>query len=632
MAVARAHMDEFGKPAALRNPNKLLFAHAPLLASASGPTTAAPGESSASGLSRRESTIVAADVVDYSRLTEAAEVSTHVRLRALRVRIIDPCIVSYRGRVVRNTGDGFLASFDSSVDAVACALEIQEEVDATESSEAADRRIRFRIGLNVGEVITEPEDIYGNCVNVAARLEQYAPPGGIVIPEKLVETVRSRFNVPTHDLGHLNLKNISKPVHAYSLRLPGTDERALPVRHGRRSRRARIPSIAVLPFRTSSETEDLYFSQGMVDDIIVALASIQGLLVISRTSALLYAGELNLQKVGQDLGVSYVLSGSVRRAGNALRVTSELVDVESNSVIWADRYDGDLSELFDLQDRIASRIVWSIAPQVREAELKRALRKRPGSMNAYDLVMQAIDLIYRMNFEEFSRARGLLQQAIGLDDNYAVAYAYAAMWLMHNINQGWTSDHASDSQEAERLAAAACARDSTNGFALGIHAHARAVLFRDYETSATLFDRALAAAPGNAIVWTLSSGVYAYIGDGKQSVARAERGLRLSPVDAQSHFYLLFLALAHYVNGTYEESVIWGYKSMALNPRLCSNMRWLIASLVGLGKFGEARHVAETLLKLQPRFRLSTYEKWCPLKSDLRAALLDRLRMAGIPD
>jgi adenylate cyclase len=237
-----------------------------------------------------------------------------------------------------------------------------------------------------------------------------------------------------------------------------------------------------------------------------------------------------------------------------------------------------------------------------------------------------------MNFEEFSRARGLLQQAIGLDDNYAVAYAYAAMWLMHNINQGWTSDHASDSQEAERLAAAACARDSTNGFALGIHAHARAVLFRDYETSATLFDRALAAAPGNAIVWTLSSGVYAYIGDGKQSVARAERGLRLSPVDAQSHFYLLFLALAHYVNGTYEESVIWGYKSMALNPRLCSNMRWLIASLVGLGKFGEARHVAETLLKLQPRFRLSTYEKWCPLKSDLRAALLDRLRMAGISD
>ncbi len=595
-----------------------------------GPTAVTPGPS-ASGLSRRESTIIAADVVEYSRLTEAAEVSTHIRLRSLRVRIIDPCIVSYRGRVIRNTGDGFLASFDSSVDALACALEIQQEVDATESSEAADLRIRFRIGLNVGQVITEPEDIYGMCVNIAARLEQYAPPGGIVIPEKLVETVRSRFNVPTHDLGHLNLKNISKPVHAYSLRLPGADQSALPVRQGRR-RRAKIPSIAVLPFRTSSEREDLYFSQGMVDDIILALASIQGLLVISRTSVLSYAGEPDLEKVGQDLGVSYVLSGSIRRAGNALRVSSELTDLESNSIIWADRYDGDLSELFDLQDRIASRIVWSIAPQVREAELKRALRKRPGSMNAYDLVMQAIDLIYRMNFEEFSRARGLLQQAIALDDNYAVAYAYAAMWLMHNINQGWTSDHAADAQEAERLAAVACARDSTNGFALGIHAHARAILFRDYETSMTLFDRALAAAPGNAIVWTLSSGVYAYVGDGKESVARAERGLRLSPVDAQSHFYLLFLALAHYVNGTYEESIIWGYKSMALNPRLCSNMRWLIASLVGLGKFSEARHIAETLLKLQPRFRLSTYEKWCPLKSDLRATLLDRLRIAGIPD
>jgi adenylate cyclase len=598
-----------------------------------GPLAIVPGAVLASDLSRRQLTIIAADVVDYSRLTEAAEVNTHVRLRALRVRIVDPCIVSYRGRIIRNTGDGFLATFDSPADALACAIEIQRDIEAADSAETSDRRIRFRIGANLGDVITEPEDIYGASVNIAARLEQYAPPGGIVVSAQLIELVRSRFDIPTDDLGQLSLKNISRPVRAYSLRIPGSDQSVLHIPRGRATRRAKIPSIVVLPFRTSGETqEDLYFGQGMVDDIIVALASIQGLLVISRTSALSYAGETDLQKVGQDLGVRYVLSGSVRRKGDGLRITADLADVESNSIIWADRYDGDLSDLFDLQDRIASRIVWSLAPQVREAELKRALRKRPENMNAYDLVMQAIDLIYRMNFEDFSRARGLLQKAISLDDNYAVAHAYYALWLSHNINQGWTSDQEADSQEAARVAAAACARDPANGFALAIHAHMRSLLFRDYDTGIAIFERALAAAPGNAMIWTLSSGVQSYIGEGKEAIRRAERGLRLSPVDTQAHFYLLFLALAHYVNGTYEESVIWAHKTMGLNPRLCSNMRWLIASLVALERLSEAREIAQTLLKIQPRFHLSAYEQWCPLKPDLRADLLSKLRIAGIPD
>ena len=583
-------------------------------------------------LTRQQLTILAADVVDYSRLTEAAEINTHMRLRALRVQIIDPSIVSYRGRIIRNTGDGFLATFDSGADALACAIEIQREADISESSEPADRKIRFRIGLNVGDVITEVEDIYGASVNIAARLEQFAPPGGIVITDKLVAIVQSRFDILTDDLGRLNLKNISRPVHAFSLRVPGANQSVVPIAHGRGSRRARIPSIVVLPFRTSENQEDAYFGQGMVDDIIVALASIQGLIVISRTSALSYVGESDLQRVARELGVRYVLSGSVRRGGNGLRITADLTDIESNSVIWADRYDGDLSDLFDLQDRIATRIVWSLAPHVREAELKRALRKRPESMNAYDLVMQAVDLIYRMTFEDFSRARALLRQAISLDDSYAVAYAYGALWLVHSVNQGWTSDQEADTHEAERLAAAACERDPANGFALAIHGHTRSVLFRDYDNAIGIFDRALAAAPGNAMVWSLSSGVRAYLGEGREAIARAERGLRLSPVDTQSYFYLLFLALAHYVNGTFEESVIWGRKSMALNPRLCSNMRWLIASLVGLGKQSEARHVAHTMLQVQPRFRISTYAQWCPLKPEIRAELLEKLRVAGIPE
>jgi len=576
--------------------------------------------------------VMAADVVDYTRLTESAEMETHVRLRALRVGIIDPCVVSYRGQIIKNTGDGFLATFDSSVDALRCAIEIQREIPLREASTSPDLKIRLRIGLNVGEVITEEEDIYGTSVNVAARLEQFSPPGGIIISDGLLSIAASRMDVPIEDLGELQLKNLSRPVHAYSLRLAGVDMEASPV--SQFARRAKLPGVAVLPFRmTGDDPERAYFGEGIIDDIIFNLSSVRGLLVIARTSTLAYrSGPVDLAKIGQELGVRYVLSGSVRRIDRHLRITAELGDVESGSLIWVDRYDGDLTELFDLQERIATRIVWSLAPHLREAELRSARRKRPENMNAYDLVLQAIDLLYHMNRSDFARAGELLRQAIRADDNYATAYAYAALWEVHNINQGWTTDIAADSNEALRRAAAAVDRDPTDGFALAINGHAKAVLFRDYDGAIDLFDRALKATPGNAMAWTLSSGVHSYTGQTKAAIERAEMGMRLSPVDTQSFFYLLFLALAHYVNGTYEESIIWARKSAGLNPRLCSNLRWLIGSLVAIGRLDEARHYGQALLDVNPGFCLSAYAKWCPLKEDLRRELLDRLHAAGLPE
>jgi adenylate cyclase len=594
----------------------------------------APSSSSdaTAGVTRRELTVLFADIAGYARLTEAAELTTHSRLKSIRTQIINPSIVTYRGQLIRNTGDGFIASFDSSYDAVRCAIDIQEEVYASDQ-ESLDRRIVFRMGLNVGDVIIDDGDIYGAGVNIAARLEQCAPSGGILVSSSVLNRVRSRIDIPTQDLGCIRMKHISKPVHAFSLLIPGVDHASADGIRPRRAHRTRVPTVAVLPFRTTSDTSEYaYFAEGMVDDIIVALASIRGLLVISRTSSLSFAsGELDVQEISQKLGVRYVLSGSLRRIRADLRVTYELNDTETGTVLWADQFDGPLADLFDLQDRIATRIVWTIAPQVREAELRRALRKRPDNMNAYDLVLQAIDLIYRMNFPDFDRAGKLLKRAIECDDTYAAGYTYSALWQIHNINQGWTNDHAADAQEALRLATAAVARDPSDGFALAICGHVKSVLLRDYPGSVELFDRALTAAPGNALVWTLSSGVYSYTGNPKEAIRRAEKGLRLSPTDTQAFFYLSFLALAHYLNGTFEESVIWGRKSMGLNPRLCANMRWLIASLVRLNQLKEARTVAQALLSVQPRFQISAYAQWCPLQHDLKEILLTDLSAAGVP-
>jgi adenylate cyclase len=411
-------------------------------------------------------------------------------------------------------------------------------------------------------------------------------------------------------------------------------DRAATAKRSHVTRRAKVPSVAVLPFHAAGGgADDDYFSDGIVEDIIVALQSIRGLLVIARSSTLSFRNTpVDTQRVGQELGIRYVLTGSVRRIEKRLRIVVELADVEAGSVIWADRYDGNLGDLFDFQARIATRIVWSVAPHVREAELKRALRKRPANLNAYDLVMQAIDLMYRMNFADFTQAGLLLQEAIAADESYATAFAYAALWHIHNVVQGWASENGPDRVEALRLSAAAIDLDPADGFALAVHAHTKSMLFREYEAAISFFDRALDASPGNAMVWSLSSGAYSYMGDGRTGLLRAQHGLRLSPVDTQAFFYLTFLSVAHYVNSTFDEAAIWARKCLGFNPRLCATLRLLTVSLVAMGEREEAREVGQMLLKIQPRFKISSYAELCPYRMDVRTEFLTRLREASLPE
>src|SRR5436190_1921961 len=358
----------------------------------------------------RLAAVLAADVVGYTRLMELDEEGTHSRLMNLRFSVMQPIMTRQQGRIVKNTGDGFMAMFETAEAALQSAKDMQCAVTGAEASVPIDRRITFRMGVNVADVIVEDHDIYGDGVNIAARLQSHAEPGGIVISGLVAEHVGGTLGMHAVDLGQMQMRNLSNPVRVLSLRLPDAPAPVVgEVQPGYESR----PSIAVLPFRKLANAEDSYFADGIVDNIIHALAALKDLFVISRGSTLGYGGQtIDVRAVGRELGVRYVLYGSVQRSGGRLRITTELSDSEIGEVVRTDSYDSVLADLFEVQDRIAQEVVNAIAPHVRERELKRALKKHPQNMTAYDLVLQALGLLYQLDYATFSRARGLLQRAM----------------------------------------------------------------------------------------------------------------------------------------------------------------------------------------------------------------------------
>ncbi len=394
------------------------------------------------------------------------------------------------------------------------------------------------------------------------------------------------------------------------------------------------PSIAVLPFRDDGENEgDSYFGDGIVEDIVGAFASLHELLVISRSSTIRYRGtRVDVCEAGRDLGVTYALSGSVRRAGPRLRVSVELAETSHGAVVWANHFDGNSEDLFALQDQIASRVVSTIAPQVREAELRRALRKRPDSMEAYDCVLRALSQIYRLKPDDFAEARIWLEKAVALDPGYATPYALLAIWHSIRFGQGWSSDPAADQAEAMRLASAAVERDSFDAMALALCGHAKSILLHEFDEAITLFDRALAASPNSAIAWTRSSPTYSYLGDSGEAIRRAQQGLRLSPFDPHIFFAHSILGLGHYVGGDYEEAARWGRIAREENAQFTANLRFLAASLGALGLVEEARDVRDALLIVEPKFEVARFVASYAIRDPDRTEQLARhLRLAGLP-
>jgi adenylate cyclase len=580
---------------------------------------------------RRLAAILAADVVGYSRLMEAHEEDTHIRLMQLRSEVLDPGVTAQHGRIVKNTGDGFLATFDTARDATRCALSLQEAVAAHTAAQPADQRISFRMGLNAADIILEKDDVYGDGVNIAARLQTYAPSGGIVVSSAVAEQLGNDLKVNVIDLGDLHLRNIGRPVRVYALHPPIQPSKLVGEAAAGSEPR---PSIAVLPFRMNLVSPDQgYFVDGIVYDIIRGLAALKELFVVSRGSTLSYGGRnIDVREIGRQLGVRYVLYGSVQKTSTTLRIGTELSDAESGEVIRSDQYEGDLGDLFALQDRIAISVVRTIAPQVRERELMRALRKHPQNHTAYDLVLQALDLLYRMDYDSFSKARGLLEQAISYDPNYALAYSYVALWYVFRIGEIGSPDPDADAIAGARYAAQGVEHGGDDAFALAVYTHAQSFLLHDLENGRVVAERAIAAGPSSAMAWTMASATSGFLGDGPAAVRQGEQGVRLSPLDARSFWHEGLLGQAHYVNDDYKQALEWVRSALNRNGLIRFNHRLLIATLGALGRHREAAEAARRFLQLQPDFRISSYARRCPFRGAALETWLGHLRSAGLPD
>lgn len=578
---------------------------------------------------RRSRAVLVADVVGYSRLMEGNEAETHARWRSLRVNVCGPLIVSHRGEIAKNTGDGFIALFESPNDAVNCASRLQEEVTTHQTPVAASQRLAMRVGLHWEPVILDENDVFGSGVNIAVRLQDTAPTGGIVVSRALLQELNGRDDLKFEDLGHLHLKNLSRPIHAYAMALPGVDHVA-PV-NPRLS--AKLPSVAVLPFSSlSSDAGHTYFAEGIAEDIVVTLSNLSELLVVSRSSTMaLRSRRSSPLKIGERLGVRYLLSGNVRYGNGDLKISVELLDVATGSILWAESYQGDTARVFDVQDEIAGKIVSKIAIYIRQSEIKRAMRKPPNSLNAYDHLLKALDLLYRLDQESFTKSRALLQQACTEDHNYAAPYAFLAHWHMINIAEGWSTTIEFDIDEVLRLSQCAVDRDPCNGLALAIQGHGRAMFQRDYDQALSLFERALAVSPNNSWAWVFSSGTFGFIGDAPEGINRAEHAIRLSPIGQQAFFNYCLLAQNHYLNGAFDEAIRWSRRSLSLNPRFGNSIRILIGSLMAEERVNEAREIAHYHERILPQFTVSAYAQRCPFAEHQASEYIERLRASGIP-
>jgi len=552
---------------------------------------------------RRLAAILAADVVGYSRLVGVDEVGTLERLRVLRRELADPMIKEHRGRIVRITGDGLLVEFASVVDAVRCAVDIQREMALRNAEVPVDQRIEFRIGINLGDIMNDGQDIYGDGVNVAARLEALATPGGICVSRVVRDQVRDKLNFSFDDRGEQQVKNIARPVRVFDVKIAGetmtltsysTAPALLPIPDK--------PSIAVLPFQNmSGDPEQEYFADGMVEEIITALSRIRWLFVIARNSSFTYKGQsVTVRQVGRELGVRYVLEGSVRKGGNRVRITAQLIEAETGAHLWADRFDGSLEDVFDLQDKVAIDVAGVIEPALQAAEVRRAAARPTNDLTAYDLYLRALATFYPITRERLLEAWELLQQAIAVDRHCGPALSLAAMCQMRLFRENWTEEPETARRTGIDLARQALqvARDDPS-----ILANAAFVLANfgeDIDAMMALVDRALTLNPSFSRGWFLSGVLRLWAGQPDLAIEHAETALRLSPRERMGT-PLSLIGEAHFFKREFDEAASKLLLSVQENPGYPHSYRLLAACYAHMGRLNDARAIIARLRVITPQ-------------------------------
>jgi adenylate cyclase len=586
---------------------------------------------------RRLAAVLAADVAGYSRLMGFDEVGTARTLREHRA-VTDALVAKHGGRIVKTTGDGVLLEFPSVVDAVECAVAVQAVMAERNEGVPADRRMLFRIGINLGDILIEEDDILGDGVNIAARLEGIAAPGGICMSSTAYDHVRGKVAVEFADLGEQRLKNIDRPVRAYAAKargdlgivaagvLPSDPEAQKPLPLPDK------PSIAVLPFQNmSSDPEQEYFADGIVEDIITALSRFKSLFVIARNSSFTYKGKaVDIKHVGRELGVRYVLEGSIRKVSNRVRITGQLIDAANGTHVWAGRFDREIDDVFALQDELAQTVVSAVEPNLRSAEIARKKTVPTENLAAYDLYLRALSELDPITEDGLERAEALLRRAIKLDPHYSDAWAALASALGRQIVGDWGTG-TELATEVQQAALMAIKLDPENGEALGVAAWALAILGGPLDQAADFARRAVMVHPNSAVVRAHCGWALVYSGDFEEALTHLQVGRRMDPLDPRFHQAQNAMAAAYFFQRDFQKALELARGIVARVPTHPVSLRWIAASLVHLGKLDEARAAIQKLRQAYPDFTVSKVRSYFrhPWMTEL---YLDALRAAGLPE
>ena len=577
---------------------------------------------------RRLAAILAADVAGYSRLIGADEGGTLERLKALRCELLDPKIAEHRGRLVKTTGDGLLVEFASVVDALRCAVEVQREMTGRNTGVPPDNRIEFRIGINVGDIVVEDGDIFGDGVNIAARLESLAEPGGICVSARVQEDAAGKLDLVFEDMGDQQLKNIARSVRAYRV---VTDARPAMPQITAGPPLPDKPSIAVLPFTNmSADPEQEFLADGIAEDVITALSRYPSLFVIARNSSFTYKGRaVDVKQIGRELGVRYVLEGSLRKSGDRIRVTAQCVEAETGKHVWAERYDRELADIFAVQDEITEAATIAIAPAIADAERQRAMRRPPANLDAWAAYQRGLWHLGQANKDDNVLSQQFFRQAIDLDPNFAGGYSGLSTAYILAVTQFQTRPIAELQELAAPLARRAVALDNTD-------ADARACLAvvlltrGDFGAVQIEADRALAASPNLAHAHGVRGVGLMLAGEREEGIRSLLNCTRLDPLDPLVSLRLSQIALGHYFSRDYEAAVEVAKRIIQSYPDFPTSYRTLAAALAQVGRLDEAKDTLAKALALAP-LSFDMYVRGRPpwIRGEDHAHMLEGLRKAG---